>query len=250
MTNAFPSDAEIHTKASAYAARNHVCYADALNAVTTLIQDGQSASGSPAATASTKPSDAELDGRAKRYAAANHVSYSEAIGAVCANVSFSSADDGAYWNFSEPLSDGSGNQSAQFIEGQLVEIFRAGRHTNDAGEALVFSEADIQALAAGYNPALREAPLTVGHPQSNAPAYGWVKSLQATSDGRLLMQASQVNPAFAQIVKEGRYKKRSASFYPPNHPNNPRPGNWYLRHVGWLGAQQPAVAGLPDVGFH
>lgn len=250
MKTNFLSDAEIHAKASAYAARNHVCYADALDAVVTLIQDGQSASGLPAATVPTRHSDSDLDGRAKRYAAANNVSYSEAIGAVIANVSFSSSDDGTYWNFSEPLSDGSGNQSARFIEGQLVEIFRAGRHTNDAGEALVFSESDIQALAAGYNPALREAPLTVGHPQSNAPAYGWVKSLQATSDGRLLMQAGQVDPAFAQVVKEGRYKKRSASFYPPNHPNNPRPGSWYLRHVGWLGAQQPALAGLPDISFH
>ena len=42
------------------------------------------------------------------------------------------------------------------------------------------------------------------------------------------------------------FKKRSASFYPPGHPANPTPDRPYLRHVGFLGAQPPAVKGLAD----
>ena len=48
------------------------------------------------------------------------------------------------------------------------------------------------------------------------------------------------------MLAKGRFKKRSASFYPPEHPNNPTPGKWHLRHVAFLGAQPPAVKGLRD----
>lgn len=129
-----------------------------------------------------------------------------------------------------------------------IEIFRAGRQVDDAGNAHDFSEADVAAIAARYNPALREAPLTVGHPASNLPAYGWVKGLGAAA-GVLTMNPHQVEPAFAEMVQAGRFKKRSASFYPPAHPGNPTPGQWYLRHVAFLGAQPPAVAGLKDIQF-
>lgn len=130
-----------------------------------------------------------------------------------------------------------------------IEIFRAGRHTDDAGGIHDFSEADIAGMVARYDPALREAPLTVGHPASNLPAYGWVARLTHNADGRLAMDTRAVEPQFAEMVREQRFPKRSASFYPPSHPNNPKPGGWYLRHVAFLGAQPPAIAGLKDIQF-
>lgn len=130
-----------------------------------------------------------------------------------------------------------------------IEIFRAGRHTDDAGSIHEFSEADIAGMVASYAPALREAPLTVGHPANNLPAYGWVSSLKRNADGRLAMDTRAVEPQFAEMVRDQRFPKRSASFYPPSHPNNPKPGNWYLRHVAFLGAQPPAIAGLKDIQF-
>ena len=129
-----------------------------------------------------------------------------------------------------------------------IEIFRAGRHTDDAGTVHEFSEAALREMAAGYNPTLREAPLTVGHPASNLPAYGWVKSVKS-ANGVLSISTHQVEPQFSEMVQAGRFKKRSASFYPPQSPNNPTPGKWYLRHVAFLGAQPPAVAGLKDIQF-
>lgn len=130
-----------------------------------------------------------------------------------------------------------------------IEIFKPGRQIDDSGIEHVFDAASIAGMAAAYDPALREAPLTVGHPASNLPAYGWVKGLSVNADGRLVMDPHQVEPQFAEMVATGRYKKRSAAFYPPQHPSNPKPGTWYLRHVAFLGAQPPAVAGLKDIQF-
>ena len=130
-----------------------------------------------------------------------------------------------------------------------IEIFRSGRHIDDAGVAHHFSDADVDGMAASYNPALREAPLTVGHPADNLPAYGWVKSVARNAGGVLTIAPHNVEPQFAEMVAARRFPKRSASFYPPQAPNNPTPGKWYLRHVAFLGAQPPAIAGLKDIQF-
>lgn len=129
-----------------------------------------------------------------------------------------------------------------------LHIFRAGRHAPMAGDPLDFSEADIAAMAAAYDPALLEAPLVVGHPATDAPAYGWVGALHARG-GDLIAEPRQVEPAFAELVQAGRYKRLSASFYPPQHARNPKPGAYYLKHVGFLGAAAPAVKGLKPIAF-
>ena len=121
-----------------------------------------------------------------------------------------------------------------------IEIFRAGTHTDSHGATLSFSESDLAATARAYDPAVSEAPIVVGHPKADAPAYGWIKSLSAEG-GRLFATPDQVDPSFAEMVRAGRYKKLSASLYAPDSPANPSPGAWYLRHVGFLGAQPPAI---------
>ena len=55
----------------------------------------------------------------------------------------------------------------------------------------------------------------------------------------LLAKFGQVEPTFGAMVQTGRFKKRSAAFYPDGT----------LRHVAFLGAVPPAVKGLPDVAF-
>lgn len=128
----------------------------------------------------------------------------------------------------------------------LIEIFRAGRHVDMSGREVEITASDVADIAASYDPALSEAPLVVGHPAHNAPAYGWVKALRA--DGPLLLaEADQVDPEFRAMVRAGRFKKRSASFFGAASASNPKPGKLYLRHVGFLGAQPPAVKGLRDV---
>lgn len=129
-----------------------------------------------------------------------------------------------------------------------IEIFTSGKHTDNAGVARPFSDADLAASAAAYDPALHEAPLVIGHPKTDAPAYGWVQRLLAEA-GRLIAIPAQVRAEFSEQVEAGAYKKVSASFYPPDSARNPKPGVWYLRHVGFLGAQPPAVKGLRPIEF-
>lgn len=128
------------------------------------------------------------------------------------------------------------------------EIFRSGTHVDSRGRSFTFSDADLGAIASQYDPALSHAPIVVGHPKEDDPAYGWVKSI-AFRDGTLVVDVEDVEPQFSDLVKQGRFRQRSASFFPPEHPNNPKPGQYYLRHVGFLGAAAPAVKGLKPVEF-
>lgn len=109
-----------------------------------------------------------------------------------------------------------------------------------------FSEADLAATVKAYDPALHEAPLVIGHPKHDAPAAGWVKSLTGDAQG-LNAEPQQVDPAFSELLAKHSFKKISASFYHPDAANNPVPGVYYLRHVGFLGAQPPAVKGLRPI---
>ena len=128
-----------------------------------------------------------------------------------------------------------------------IAIFKTGRHTATSGDVLDATPEMLAAIAAGYNPTLHESPAVVGHPRHDAPAYGWVRALSFDEpSGVLYADFAQVDPQFADWVAAGRYKKRSASFYTADHPSNPTPGKPYLRHVGFLGAQPPAVKGLAD----
>lgn len=124
------------------------------------------------------------------------------------------------------------------MNGTWIEIFRAGKHTDASGKERTWTESDLEAIAAGYDPARHEAPLVVGHPKDNSPAFGYVEALKR--DGAvLLMKPSQVPDEFTDLVRKGTYKKRSISLYP----------DMTLRHVGFLGGMPPAVKGLKDIAF-
>lgn len=129
-----------------------------------------------------------------------------------------------------------------------LHIFKAGTHTAISGAEIAFSESDLAATAAAYKPEIHEAPLVVGHPRSDGPAYGWVTSLQVRNDG-LHAVPDAVEPAFAEMVRARRFSKISAAFYHPAQKGNPVPGVYYLRHVGFLGAMPPAVKGLRSPEF-
>ena len=122
-----------------------------------------------------------------------------------------------------------------------VEIFRGGKQVDSSGKSHDGDAMIAQALSS-FQAEQHQPPLVVGHPKDNEPAYGWVKGLQTkTIDGvkTLLAKFEEVVPEFEELVAAGRYKKRSASFYPDGR----------LRHVGFLGAVPPAVKGLADLKF-
>lgn len=129
-----------------------------------------------------------------------------------------------------------------------LHIFKPGRHTAMGGVVVEFAASQLEASAAAYDPALWRAPLVVGHPKLNAPAYGWVDALSASSIG-LEADPADVEPAFAEMVNTKRFPNISASFWSPAAPGNPVPGVYYLRHVGFLGATPPAIKGLRTPEF-
>ena len=121
-----------------------------------------------------------------------------------------------------------------------IEVFRAGEYPQAA-----ITEADLDDVVKDYNSAVHEAPVVVGHPEHNMPAFGWVASLKREG-GVLLATLKDVVPEFADAVKRGLFKKRSASFlWPHNSPT----GRWYLNHIGFLGAAKPQIKGLKDITF-
>lgn len=121
------------------------------------------------------------------------------------------------------------------------EVFKIGTHTSDKGITKDYSIDDLNFIADSYNPEEDEAPIVVGHPVDNSPAYGWVSSLEVTPDGKLVAEAldEKLQSDFLIAVKEGRYKKRSISLTPDGK----------LRHIGFLGGAAPAVKGLADIQF-
>jgi len=121
------------------------------------------------------------------------------------------------------------------------EIFKTGSHTSDKGIQKEYSLDDLNFIAQSYKPDEDEAPIVIGHPIDNSPAYGWVSSLEVTEDGKLVADApdEKLHPDFLSAVQEGRYKKRSISLTPDGK----------LRHVGFLGGAAPAVKGLADIQF-
>jgi hypothetical protein len=131
---------------------------------------------------------------------------------------------------------------------QEIEIFAAGTHTSSNGVTVTLTEPDLDAIASSYDPNLFDAPAVVGHPRDNSPAYAWVESVRRVGD-KLVAKLKDWDANFQEAVKNKRYKKISASFYSPDSPSNPKPGSYYLRHVGFLGGMAPAVKGLKSVAF-
>ena len=120
-----------------------------------------------------------------------------------------------------------------------IAIARTGHFTDSQGRPQSFSEADLDAIAASYDPAKFEAPLVFGHPAVSDPAFGWVKSIRREG-GKLFAQIAQIPDAVRKLVQDGRYRYVSMSLMPDRKT---------LRHVGLLGAAVPAIDGLGPVSL-
>lgn len=120
-----------------------------------------------------------------------------------------------------------------------IEVFKTGEHTSAEGHKKVYTEADLDNMAKIYNEQKEhEAPLVLGHPESNQPAFGWTKELKREGQ-KLMAYVEQVTDKVKEAVKAGMFKKVSIAIY----------GNGLLRHIGLLGAQVPAIKGLAPVQF-
>ena len=121
-----------------------------------------------------------------------------------------------------------------------VEIFRAGKHKDSRGRECEFTTGDLDQIIA--NAAAEPAPAVLGHPKHDAPAYAWTADMKREGDV-LFTKFGHIHPAFESGVATGAYRNRSVSIYKDDT------AGWKLRHVGWLGAEPPAIAGLKPVEF-
>jgi hypothetical protein len=124
-----------------------------------------------------------------------------------------------------------------------IEIFRSGEHKDSSGNTQSFSEYDIQEIADIYNAESvnsnnYSAPLVKGHPKTDSPAYAWVERL-ARRKNLLYAKLTNINDEISHEINSGRFKNVSIALYP----------NKLLKHVGLLGAAQPAVKGLSALQF-
>jgi hypothetical protein len=124
----------------------------------------------------------------------------------------------------------------------IIPFFRVGTHTDSAGNTTTYTPEELDRRVSLYNDQIErsahEATIVVGHPKTDAPAFGWVRRL--FRQGELVYaEADQVDETFGNLFRAGRYKKVSASWY----------NTGMLRHIGFLGATPPAIKGLPVATF-
>ena len=138
-------------------------------------------------------------------------------------------------NSKEPLT------SQQKKKSVHIEMFRAGPQISSTGQKLMFTEEDLDQVVGTYAPGDHEAPLIIGHDQSDGtPALGWVKNLWRK--GKALWGNVELTPKAEKLIRDGVFKKVSSSFYLPEAETNPHPGKLALRHLGLVSI--PAVKGL------
>ena len=84
-----------------------------------------------------------------------------------------------------------------------IAIARTGTFQDSEGRDQTFNAADLDAIAANYDPARLEAPLVFGHPKDSAPAYGWVTGLKRDGQ-KLFARLASVPGEVRELVGKGR----------------------------------------------
>ena len=130
----------------------------------------------------------------------------------------------------------------------FVHCFTAGTQTSAQGVTRDFSVKDLKEVAQSYDPITHEAPVRVGHEDSDkVPSYGWVKGFKM--EGQKLYADVEFTPEMSEMIRNGNYRKVSISMYSPESGINPTPGKWSARHLAVLGATPPAVKGLENLQY-
>lgn len=124
-----------------------------------------------------------------------------------------------------------------------IEAFRADQKASKGLTAKHIAEA-----VACYNPDKNPAPLVFGHPTNDSPALGLISGARADGS-KLFLKVRDIADAVKTAVKENRILGRSIAFWDPDHPSNPSPGKYAIRHLGLLGGMAPAIPGMGKLKF-
>lgn len=130
---------------------------------------------------------------------------------------------------------------------RVLQCHAAGIYTAMSGKTIEFTERDLSFVASAYDRDKHSAPLVLGHPHDDQPSYGSVRGVIA--EGPSLFCVADVGDSLIGLMRAGKYKKVSSSFFGPGSATNPEPRAYYLKHVGFLGAATPAVTGMQPIAF-
>lgn len=120
--------------------------------------------------------------------------------------------------------------------GDWLEIFRAG----DYGPKGKYSAGDLEKVVANFN-AADQVPIVVGHPETDAPAWGWLSEVKRQGEV-LLGRVGELHKDFAAALAENKFRNRSVRI--AQTASGPK-----LLHLGFLGAVLPQVEGLKTAAF-
>jgi len=123
---------------------------------------------------------------------------------------------------------------------QWIEVF----HPGDYGPKGKFQAQDLDQMVANFKAGIWTPPFVIGHPQTDAPAHGWVGAMRIGERGALEVKGKQVSAQLEALVKDGRFPNRSVAIY-----LDPKGTGPVVRHVGFLGAVPPEVKGLTPIQF-
>lgn len=119
-----------------------------------------------------------------------------------------------------------------------TDIAKVGTWTTSSGETFMLDESKLDKIINQFQQGERRVPLVFGHPKDNQPAYGWLFELRR-SGSTLQAKFKQIHKDVLKLVENGNFKNVSVSLTPDMN----------LRHIGLLGAVQPAIKGLREVAF-
>ena len=117
-----------------------------------------------------------------------------------------------------------------------IDVCRAGTWRDMQGSDVRLDEERLDRIVAAHASA-DPAPVVIGHPETDAPAYAWIDGLRRVGD-RLQARLRDIAPSFREAVEAGRYSGRSIALQGDT-----------LRHLGFLGGRAPAVPGLVPTRF-
>lgn len=140
-----------------------------------------------------------------------------------------------------------------------LDIFVAGKRPALDGREIEITESNLDEVVSSYNPKRFRAPLIVNRDLSHstagfsdrelatAPICHGIPSALKRVGKTLKATFDKHTPELRRWIDEGRIPGLSASFYLPDSPSNPYPGQWALRHVAAV--MRPAVKGMGLPGF-
>ena len=121
-------------------------------------------------------------------------------------------------------------------------IFEAGEYPQGT-----FTEQDVAQIVETYDPDTLTAGAVLGHTldyDTKVPNLGVIHGLKKIGK-QLWTNGVELAESLVAAIKDKSVKYPSIELYKPEDPTNPTKGKYYLGNIGFLGAKNPAVKGLP-----